>query len=84
MISNVQSLENIYKNGKEQEKIQAAKVEKLPEELRVETLKLEATKSGLETKMNEKKQFHDRAANIYNECNSIIQDLSKGVYNKAN
>lgn len=47
-------------------------------------MKLEATKSGLETKMNEKKQFHDRAANIYNECNSIIQDLSKGVNNKAN
>lgn len=31
MISNVQSLENIYKIGKEQEKIQADKVEKLTE-----------------------------------------------------
>ena len=36
MISNVQSLESIYKDAKEEEKNQAAIVEKLTEELRKE------------------------------------------------
>jgi hypothetical protein len=58
---------------------QTAIVEKIKEELRAETLKLEATKTGFEMKRNERIMIHDKAATIQNQCKGIIQDLEKGI-----
>ena len=58
---------------------EAAIIEKLKEELRAKTLKLEATKAGFEMKVNERKMIQDKAATIQNQCKGIIQDLEKGI-----
>jgi flagellar motor protein MotB len=54
-------------------------IEKLKEELRAKTLKLEATKAGFEMKLNERNIFQDKAATIQNQCEGIIKDLEKGI-----
>jgi hypothetical protein len=64
MLSNREKLEKIKKEEKEQVENQSAIVEKLKEELIAETLKLEATKTGFEMKLNERKMIQDKAATI--------------------
>ena len=64
MLSNSEKLENIKKEEKEQVENQAAIVGKLKEELRAESLKLEATKTGFEMKVNERKMIQDKVATI--------------------
>ena len=64
MLSNREKLEKIKKEEKEQVENQSAIVENLKEELIAETLKLEATKTGFEMKVNERKMIQDKAATI--------------------
>jgi hypothetical protein len=79
MLSNSEKLENIKKEEKKQEENLAAIIEKLKEELRATTLKLEATKTEFEMKVNKRKMIQDKAATIQNQCKGIIQDLEKGI-----